>query len=141
MTAYQMVRALRNEDLVVEETRDWRDHNRHHKGSFSNVNGVMIHHTLTSGTKNTVKICHDGRSDLPGPLCHGVIGRHGVYMVGTAARTMPACATTMCFGPSSTRVRYLLTMSRAPTATRGSTACENLGNGTDPWPEMLEVIE
>ena len=47
------------------------------------MHGVMIHHTVTSGTQNSVDICYNGHSSLPGPLCHGVIAKDGtVHMVG-----------------------------------------------------------
>jgi hypothetical protein len=47
------------------------------------VHGVMIHHTVTKGTAAMVKICLDGYSTLPGPLCHGVIAKDGtVHLVG-----------------------------------------------------------
>jgi hypothetical protein len=145
MTADEMLRALRKEDLVVEETRDWRHHNRSHKGLFNNVNGVMIHHTVTSGTKNTVKLCYDGRSDLPGPLCHGVIGKDGVvYMVGNGR------ANHAGLGDDDV-LRAVIDERPLPPDNEQNTdgnarfygfECENLGNGRDPWPEkQLEAIE
>ncbi|GAA4086030.1 hypothetical protein GCM10022233_80700 [Streptomyces shaanxiensis] len=47
------------------------------------MNGVMIHHTVTSGTDSSVALCYDGYAPPPGPLCHGVIDKKGhVHMVG-----------------------------------------------------------
>lgn len=44
---------------------------------------MVIHHTVTSGSAKTVRICHDGYDSLPGPLCHGVITKDGtVHLVG-----------------------------------------------------------
>ena len=82
-TAAAFIAALREEGLTVVEVGRWWDHNRNHKGPWGPVNGVMIHHTVTKGTDNTVRICRDGYSALPGPLCHGVIAKSGtVYVVG-----------------------------------------------------------
>ncbi|MER7828079.1 N-acetylmuramoyl-L-alanine amidase [Streptomyces sp. NPDC096097] len=67
---------------VIERLR-WRSHNRNPKGAWGPLNGIMIHHTVTSGTANTLRIYEDGYSGLPGPLCHGVIAKDGtVQLVG-----------------------------------------------------------
>ena len=42
--------------MTVEEVRDWRNHNRNHKGPWGPVHGIMIHHTVTSGAKETVDL-------------------------------------------------------------------------------------
>src|SRR5690606_11931856 len=83
LTADQIVKALRAEGLRVVEVRSWRTHNRNHRGPWGPVHGVMIHHTVTSGTQRSVDICYDGYAGLPGPLCLGVIAKDGtVYLVG-----------------------------------------------------------
>lgn len=83
LSAAAFLAALRAEGVKVVETSGWRTHNRNQKGAWGPVNGVMIHHTVTKGTANTVKICRDGYSGLPGPLCHGVIAKDGtVHLVG-----------------------------------------------------------
>ncbi|MFD8748864.1 N-acetylmuramoyl-L-alanine amidase, partial [Streptomyces sp. NPDC059616] len=83
MSASRFLEVLMNEGLTVVQVGDWRTHNRDHKGPWGPVNGVMIHHTVTSGTAATVRICRDGYPDLPGPLCHGVIAKDGrVHLVG-----------------------------------------------------------
>ncbi|MEU9112298.1 peptidoglycan recognition family protein [Streptomyces sp. NPDC048483] len=145
MTADQLLGALRREHVAVKETDNWRHHNRNHKGPFSNVNGVMIHHTVTSGTANTVKICHDGFPQLPGPLCHGVIGKDGVvYMVGHGR------ANHAGLGDDDV-LRAVIDEKPLPQDNEANTdgnarfygfECENLGDGKDPWPEVqLEAIE
>lgn len=145
MTADRLLQALRSEDLVVKEVRDWRHHNRNHKGPFNNVNGVMIHHTVTSGTDKTVRICYDGFPQLPGPLCHGVIGKDGVvYMVGNGRANHA--------GPGDDDVlQAVIDEKPLPQDNEANTdgnarfygfECENLGDGNDPWPEkQLEAIE
>jgi len=83
LSADRILKALRDEGVHVVEVRDWRTHNRNHKGPWGPVHGVMIHHTVTSGTAATVNLCYDGHSTLPGPLCHGVIAKDGtVHLVG-----------------------------------------------------------
>ncbi|NED80350.1 N-acetylmuramoyl-L-alanine amidase, partial [Streptomyces sp. SID11233] len=83
LTATALLTALRAEGVAVVEHPGWRTHNRNAKGPWGPVNGVMIHHTVTSGTAATVALCSAGRSDLPGPLCHGVIAKDGtVHLVG-----------------------------------------------------------
>ncbi|MCR3732179.1 hypothetical protein FHS35_009097, partial [Streptomyces umbrinus] len=137
--------ALRAEGLVVVEVGDWRNHNRNHKGPWGPVHGVMMHHTVTSGSKRTVEICRDGYSGLPGPLCHGVITKDGrVHLVGhgranhaglgdgdvlqavIAERTLPVDNEA---GTDGNRYFY-------------GFECENLGDGKDPWPPaQLLAIE
>ncbi|MFD5708767.1 hypothetical protein ACFWGV_21880, partial [Bacillus subtilis] len=58
--------ALRDEGLIVVEVGDWGHHNRNTKGPWGPVHGVMIHHTVTSGSARTVDICRKGHSSLPG---------------------------------------------------------------------------
>ena len=68
MSADRLLRALREEGLKVVEYRSWRTNNRNHVGPWGPVAGVMIHHTVTSGTLNSVELCYSGHSNLPGPL-------------------------------------------------------------------------
>ncbi|MDX2863426.1 peptidoglycan recognition protein family protein, partial [Streptomyces scabiei] len=74
---------LRAEGVTVVEVGAWPTHNRNAKGPWGPVHGVMIHHTVTSGSARTVAMCRDGYTSLPGPLCHGVITKDGrVHLVG-----------------------------------------------------------
>ena len=83
LTASAFLTALKAEGVKVVEVGDWRTHNRAGHGAWGPVNGVMVHHTVTKGTANTVSICRDGYTALPGPLCHGVIDKQGVvHLVG-----------------------------------------------------------
>ena len=57
LTAHRLLKALRDEGLRVVEYKDWRTHDRNHKGPWGPVNGVMIHHTVSSGTASSVELC------------------------------------------------------------------------------------
>ena len=136
---------LRAEGLVVVEVGDWETNNRNHKGPWGPVHGVMIHHTVTQGTANTVELCRTGHSALPGPLCHGVIAKDGrVYLVGYGRANHA--------GLGDGDVLAAVTAERTPPIddeadTDGNRSfygfeCENLGDGQDPWPdEQLLAIE
>ncbi|MCP3817840.1 N-acetylmuramoyl-L-alanine amidase [Streptomyces sp. A3M-1-3] len=144
LPASTFLAALRAEGVKVVEVGNWRTHNRNHKGPWAPVHGVMVHHTVTRGTANTVRICRDGYAGLPGPLCHGVIAKDGtVHLVGYG-RTNHA-------GSGDGDVLAAVIAERAlPADNEADTdgnrhfygwECENLGDGKDPWPaEQVEAI-
>jgi hypothetical protein len=145
LSANGFLDALRDEGLTVVEVGDWRHHNRNHKGPWGPVHGVMIHHTVTSGSAKTVRICRDGHPGLPGPLCHGVITKDGrVHLVGYGR------ANHAGKGDDDV-LRAVISEKALPhdnEANRDGNRyfygfeCENLGDGEDPWPEVqLEAIE
>ncbi|MFH8345004.1 peptidoglycan-binding protein [Streptomyces sp. NPDC018045] len=145
LSADRLLAALRAEGLNVIEYGNWRSHNRNHKGSFGPVNGVIIHHTVSSGTDNTVRMCHDGYADLPGPLCHAVIAKNGDVYLLSSGRANHA-------GKGDRDVLNAVIAERALPATNDNNTdgnvhfygfeCVNLGNGADPWPEaQLDAIE
>jgi len=145
LTASKMVEILRAEGLTVHEVRNWRRHNRNSKGPWGPINGVMIHHTVTSGTKSSVDLCYEGHSNLPGPLCHGVIDKKGhVHLVGNGR------ANHAGVGDGDV-LRAVINETRLPPDNEADTdgnrhfygfECINLGNGKDPWPEaQKEAIE
>lgn len=151
LSADAFIAALRAEGVKVTEVGNWRTHNRNHKGSWGPVNGVMIHHTVTSGTQSSVALCRDGHRTLPGPLCHGVIGKDGVVHLVGYGRTNHAG------GGDPQVLKHVIAEDyddRPPRPTVGNTdgvdgnthfygfECVNLGNGTDPWPAaQLMAIE
>lgn len=146
LSADRFLAVLRAEGLRVVEYRSWRTHNRNHKGPWGPVNGVMIHHTVTKGTAHTVELCYNGHSDLPGPLCHGVIAKDGtVYLVGNG-RANHAGA-----GDDDVLQAVIREDADLPPDNEANTdgnarfygfECENLGDGKDPWPTaQLEAIE
>ncbi|MEU8526990.1 N-acetylmuramoyl-L-alanine amidase [Streptomyces sp. NPDC048629] len=145
MSASRFLGALRDEGLTVVEVGDWRTHNRNHKGPWGPVHGVMIHHTVTRGTASTVRLCRDGHSTLPGPLCHGVIAKDGrVHLVGYGRANHAGAG-------DDDVLRAVIAEHRLPPDDEASTdgnrhfygfECENLGDGRDPWPKVqLEAIE
>ncbi|SDM77677.1 N-acetylmuramoyl-L-alanine amidase [Streptomyces wuyuanensis] len=146
MPAVTLAQILRDEGLTVVEVGNWRTHNRNSKGPWGPVHGVMIHHTVTSGTQRTVDICRTGYSGLPGPLCHGVIAKDGtVYLVGYGRANHA--------GSGDDDVLRAV-QEETPARPRDDEAntdgnphfygfeCENLGDGKDPWPAVqMEAIE
>jgi hypothetical protein len=145
ITASALVAALEAEGLTVAEVRDWRNHNRNHKGDWGPVHGIMIHHTVTSGAEETVDLCYDGHASLPGPLCHGVITKDGtVHLVGHGR------ANHAGLGDDDV-LNAVIAERDLPAPNEQNTdgnsrfygfECENLGDGDDPWPKaQLEAIE
>ncbi|MBY8884799.1 peptidoglycan-binding protein [Streptomyces sp. PTM05] len=84
LSADQFLGALKHAGLGVVEVGNWRTHNRDTHGPWGPVHGVVIHHTGPySSESDMVELCRTGYSELPGPLCHGVIDRSGtVHLVG-----------------------------------------------------------
>lgn len=143
--AAKFAQLFRDEGLTVVEVGDWETHNRNHKGPWGPVHGVMIHHTVTSGSARTVDICRKGYEGLPGPLCHGVITKDGrVHLVGYGR------ANHAGLGDDDV-LRAVIAGRALPADNETSTdgnrhfygfECENLGDGEDPWPAaQLEAIE
>ncbi len=146
LSASRLVQILRDEGLEVHEYRNWRSHNRNHKGAWGPINGVMIHHTVTSGTDGSVRLCYEGYSSLPGPLCHGVIAKDGaVYLVGNGR------ANHAGLGDDDVMRAVVNESSSLPRDNEANTdgnarfygfECINMGDGEDPWPDaQLEAIE
>ncbi|WP_440571600.1 N-acetylmuramoyl-L-alanine amidase [Streptomyces sp. KR2] len=145
MSADRFLKALRDEGVTVVEVGSWRTHNRNSKGAWGPVNGVMIHHTVTSGSARTVEICRNGYSGLPGPLCHGVITKDGrVHLVGYGR------ANHAGLGDDDV-LAAVIAEKKLPAANEANTdgnaryygfEAENLGDGKDPWPAaQLDAIE
>lgn len=144
-SAATFAQILRDEGLTVVEVGNWETHNRNHKGLWGPVYGVMIHHTVTSGSARTVAICRDGHTDLPGPLCHGVITKDGrVHLVGYGRANHAGSG-------DNDVLQAVINETALPPDNEANTdgnrhfygfECENLGDGHDPWPAaQLEAIE
>ncbi|MGP3986666.1 N-acetylmuramoyl-L-alanine amidase [Streptomyces sp. 3N207] len=145
ITATAFVQALKKEGVQVEEVRDWRNHNRNQQGPWGPVHGIMIHHTVTSGSAETVDLIYDGHPELPGPLSHGCITKDGTVHLTGHGRANHA-------GSGDDDVLRAVIAERAtPRPNQQNTdgnryfygfECENLGDGKDPWPdEQLDAIE
>lgn len=152
LTYEQFISALKRAGVTVVEVKtngkSPQYHNRNHVGLWGPVNGVMIHHTVTKGTDRTVETCRKGYVGLPGPLCHGVIGKNGtVYVVGYGRTNHAGKGDRDVFNAVVAE-----SYATNPPAANGADMdgnphfygfeCENLGDGKDPWPpEQLAAIE
>ncbi|MFJ1858732.1 peptidoglycan-binding protein [Streptomyces anulatus] len=145
LSAGKLLKALRDEGLHVVEHRSWRTNNRNHKGPWGPTHGVMIHHTVTSGTASSVELCYNGHSALPGPLCHGVIAKDGtVHLVGHGR------ANHAGLGDDDV-LQAVIAERELPPDNEANTdgnrhfygfECVNLGDGKDLWPAaQLLAIE
>ncbi|MEW2578334.1 peptidoglycan recognition protein family protein [Streptomyces syringium] len=145
LSADQFLAALRAEGVRVVEVGAWRTHNRNARGAWGPVHGVVIHHTVTSGTQDSVDLCYDGYNELPGPLCHGVIDKTGtVHLVGYGRTNHAGSGDSSVLGA-------VIEESALPRPTSNDVdgnarfygfECINLGDGRDPWPAaQLEAIE
>jgi hypothetical protein len=146
LTPDQIVRALKAEGVSLTEFESWRVHNRNHKGAWGPVNGVMIHHTVSSGELASVELCYNGYDSLPGPLCQSVIGKSGqVYMTangranhaGGGSPDVLAAVTDERYNDRPPATRH---HDGSPGAVDGNARfygaeCVNLGDGKDPWPD------
>lgn len=153
LSADRLVAALRAEGVKVVEHDGWRTHHRNRAGAWGPVVGVMIHHTVSSGTASSVELCYNGYTGLPGPLCHGVIAKDGTVHLVANGRANHAGGGD----PSVLQAVITETYGARPPAPRehqGSAGavdgnsrfygfeCINLGNGSDPWPAaQLDAIE
>lgn len=152
MTASQFVAALIAEGADVSEYQSWRTHNRNHKGAWGPVNGVMIHHTVSSGEMSSVRLCYDGYSELPGPLCQSVIGKSGTtYMTGNGRCNHAGAGSPDVFAavkdeyygirPPATRHHEGSAGAVDGNAHFYGAECVNLGDGKDPWPgDQIDAI-
>jgi len=137
LSADQMLAVLKAEGLTVHEHAGWRTHERDAATgkAFGPVIGVLIHHTAGH---NDREICFNGRPDLPGPLCHGWLGKtEGLWLI-SAGRANHA-------GLADLDVLNALRDEKSPLpkddqANADGNDClygleiENLGNGADQYP-------
>lgn len=78
---------LRAAGLTVVEVDGWQTRGRPASTGGFNAVGVLCHHTATgpkTSNASVVKLLVNGRSDLPGPLCHFGLARNGtVYIISS----------------------------------------------------------
>src|SRR5688500_6178819 len=90
---------------------------------------VILHHTAGSATGNapSLRVCIEGRSDLPGPLCHVLIGRDGTCHVIASGRAHHA-GTGSWLGVTGNSNAIGIEV-------------ENVGTNAEPWrPELVDVM-
>jgi len=137
LTAAKMLAALKAEGLTVNEHAGWKTHNRDTATgkTFGPVHGVLIHHTAGHGDK---EICFNGRSDLPGPLCHSWLGKTaGLWMIGNGRANHAGLVDGDVIHALVAESSPLPKDDRADTDGNDclyGLEIENLGNGTDPYP-------
>lgn len=145
-TPDEFVRILRAEGLRVETYGDWKTHSRNHKGPWSPVHGVMLHHTA-GREDGAVAFCHRGTSDTPGPLCHGVIHKNGTVTVISVGRAnhagggdpnVLAAVKDERYGdrPPVTHEHQGSVGSVDGNAPFYGFECVNLGDNSDSWPAI-----
>ncbi|MFE0206983.1 N-acetylmuramoyl-L-alanine amidase [Streptomyces sp. NPDC058985] len=139
LSASAFLAALKAEGCKTVEYKSWRSHNRNHVGSWGPVNGVMIHHTVSSGEDSSVALCYNGHAKLPGPLCHTVGGKSGKLYMVSAGRANHA-------GSGDDDVlRAVVNETALPADNEANTdgnrhfyglEIVNLGNGKDQYPAV-----
>lgn len=138
MTADQFVKALRAEGVFVREHAGWRNHNREGHGAWGPMNGVVIHHTAGSDSREYV---WTGDSDLPGPLCHTHLAKDGTATMianGRAnhAGTFAQNAHDAVVVESSTHPYPDASEPVDGNAHYYGIEIENRGTGHDPYPSV-----
>jgi hypothetical protein len=83
MTHTKLLDQLEKWHVPYKGYRDWEVHHRPAStGAWGPVNGFMVHHTGSDSTDQR-ELLYNGRSDLPGPLCHFGIAQDGtVWLIG-----------------------------------------------------------
>jgi hypothetical protein len=107
----------RRAGLHVIEQPGWQS--RGH-GGMTDVRAIVCHHTAGAATGNapSLNIVQNGRSDLPGPLSHFVLGRDGTVFVVAAG---------LCYHAGAVR--------SAGWSNAHTIGIEAEATGTAAWPE------
>lgn len=122
---------LKDAGLEVKRVKGWRERGRPYE--FDPI-GVMFHHTASNrrgGDAPALGTVTHGRSDLPGPLCHCLISRRGIwYVVAAGYANHAGFGGPFRFVPENSGNRYFIGLE-----------CENDGIG-EPWSKgQLESID
>ncbi|MEU1275345.1 N-acetylmuramoyl-L-alanine amidase [Streptomyces sp. NPDC005799] len=138
LTATQMLAALKAEGLTVHEHASWKTHNRDGATgkTFGPVIGVLIHHTAGHNDK---EICYNGRSDLPGPLCHAWLGKaDGLWMIANGRANHAGLVDLDVLNALRAEASPLPHDDQANADGNDvlyGLEIENLGTGKDPYPD------
>ncbi|WP_063786005.1 N-acetylmuramoyl-L-alanine amidase [Streptomyces sp. MMG1533] len=138
LSADRLLATLRAEGVKVSERSGWRTHNRNSKGSWSDLNGIVIHHTAG---RDSLALCWSGTDALPGPLCHTHLAKSGVAtMVGYGrtnhAGTFAQNAFNAMRDEASVHPRPDAAEPVDANARTYGIEIENLGDGKDPYPDV-----
>lgn len=138
LSASAMLAAFKAEGCSPREYKSWRTHNRNHRGSWGGVNGVVIHHTAG---RDSLSLCYNGTSALPGPLCHVHLAKNGAFSLLSAGRANHAGsfaqnAHDAVVNESSTHPRPSSSEPVDGNRHYYGIEVENLGNGSDPYPAI-----
>lgn len=142
-SAASFIAALKSRGITVKEHAGWRTHNRAGHGSWGELYGVMFHHTVSSDA-GIVEYCFNGSAELPGPLCHGVIGKDGkITLVGWGRANHAGGGDKDVL--EAVKDGRPLPKTNEHQGSAGSVdgnahfigfECVNKGDGTDPWPAV-----
>lgn len=143
MTPTQWTTRLAAEGVNAVGYKSWTTHGRDTATGkvFGPVNGVTIHHTAG---RDSVSLCYNGTSSLPGPLCHAHLDKAGLARLMSVRRanhagTFAQNAHNAVLNESSV---HPYPDSSEPVDGNDhyyGIEIENLGNGTDPYPWVQYV--
>lgn len=147
LSANEYLAAMRAEGLDVAGYGNWRTHGRQEATgkTFGPVNGLVIHHTAG---RNSLALCYNGTSSLPGPLCHNHLaknGRHSILSVERAnhAGTFARNAHNAVLAETSPHPRPDAAEPIDGNDHYYGLEIENLGDGNDtyPWKQYVAAVK
>lgn len=147
MTPAEWLLKLGYEGLGTVEYRSWKTHGRDDETGkiFGPVNGVVIHHT--AGT-DSLALCYNGTSALPGPLCHGHLPKSGTVNMISAHRANHAGTFAQNAHDAVVAESDVHPYPDSAEPVDGNDKyygleIENLGNGTDryPWKQYVAAVK
>lgn len=143
LTAAQWLQILKAEGVHVAEYPGWTSHERDDETGkpFGPVHMILNHHTAGSDSLKTVAVLGIG-SSLPAPLAHIHLAKSGLATMTSKGRANHAGLMALNAYDS-----FLMERSVHPAPLKSSgtidgndvaygVEAENLGNGTDVWPEV-----
>lgn len=96
LSATKFTQILKSSGVSYRTRTGWTTHNRAQRGDGwgitgpnpTGVHGVMIHHTGPYTTDASIlELLWDGRTGLPGPLCHAGVDKDGTFHMTGWGRT------------------------------------------------------
>lgn len=135
MSLPDLVELAKNAGL---NARGYGNYKTHTTGSTFTPVAIMNHHTAIVGDA-VVRVCYNGRSGLPGPLCNIVLRKSGEVVVVSNGK---ANDSGMGDGDVLKAVKNDLVVPKPNGDTINGNPWfydiewENLGDGNDPWPAV-----